>query len=128
MKADPTTARQVPILAALAQGTRLEILARVAEAGARGLAAGDIARSIHCPASTLSFHLKELSRTGVLEARPRGRFIIYALQKATLADLAQFIMGLAGGAGPARAVKAKAARAARKRPVADRDQLSMFGE
>jgi len=128
MMADQTTARQVSILAALAQGTRLEILARVAEAGARGLAAGVIARSIRCPASTLSFHLKELSRTGVLEARPRGRFIIYALQKAALADLAQFITGLAGSAGPARAVKPKAARAARKRPVADRDQLSMFGD
>ena len=74
------------ILAALAQATRLEILARVAEAGAKGVAAGDIARSIRCPASTLSFHLKELSRTGILEARPRGRFIIYALQREALGE------------------------------------------
>ena len=68
--------RQVHVLAALAQPTRLQILARLADAGSKGLAAGEIARSIRCPASTLSFHLKELSRTGILEARPRGRFII----------------------------------------------------
>jgi len=126
--ADQSTARQVSILAALAQGTRLEILARVAEAGARGVAAGDIARSIRCPASTLSFHLKELSRTGVLEARPRGRFIIYALQKESLESLSRFIAGLAGGAGPVRAKKPAATRTARKRRAADLDQLSMFGD
>lgn len=126
--ADQTTARQVSILAALAQATRLEILARVAEAGARGVAAGDIARSIRCPASTLSFHLKELSRTGVLEARPRGRFVIYALQKQAIEDLSRFIAGLAGGAEPVRTKKPAATRAARKRRVADLDQLSMFGD
>lgn len=125
---DQNTARQVSVLAALAQGTRLEILARVAEAGARGVAAGDIARSIRCPASTLSFHLKELSRTGVLEARPRGRFIIYALQKEALENLSRFIAGLAGGGGAVRAKKPAAARAARKRRAADLDQLSMFGD
>jgi DNA-binding transcriptional ArsR family regulator len=125
MMADQTTARQVSILAALAQATRLEILARVAEAGARGVAAGDIARSIRCPASTLSFHLKELSRTGVLEARPRGRFVIYALQKETIEDLSRFIAGLAG---PLRTKKPAATRAARKRRAADLDHLSMFGD
>ena len=126
--ADQTTARQVSVLAALAQATRLEILSRVAEAGARGVAAGDIARSIRCPASTLSFHLKELSRTGVLEARPRGRFIIYALQKEALENLSRFISGLAGGTGTARARKPAVARTARKRRAADLDQLSMFGD
>jgi DNA-binding transcriptional ArsR family regulator len=89
------------------------------------VAAGDIARSIRCPASTLSFHLKELSRTGVLEARPRGRFVIYALQKETIEGLSRFIAGLAG---PLRTKKPAATRAARKRRAADLDQLSMFGD
>ena len=53
-------------------GNERLVLARVAEAGPRGVAAGDIARSVRCPASTLSFHLKELSRTGLLEGRPRA--------------------------------------------------------
>lgn len=124
---DPNAARRVPILAALAQGTRLEILARVAEAGPAGLAAGQIARSIRCPASTLSFHLKELSRTGVLEAHPQGRFIIYGLQKEALEDLARFIAGLAG-APPAPPGSKPRGKPARRRRVSDRDQLSIFGD
>ncbi len=125
--ADATTQRQAQALAALAQPTRLQILARIAEAGARGLAAGEIARSIRCPASTLSFHLKELSRTGVLEARPRGRFIIYALQRATLEELSRFIAGLAGADLATRPRKA-AGRKAPKRATAGREQLQMFGD
>lgn len=126
--ADQTAQQQVPILAALAQATRLEILARVAGAGAKGVAAGEIARSIRCPASTLSFHLKELSRTGILEARPRGRFIIYSLQRGTLDALARFIIGLAGVEPVPRARKPAAARNAPRRAARDRAQLSIFGD
>lgn len=126
--ADQTAQQQVPILAALAQATRLEILARVAGAGARGVAAGDIARSIRCPASTLSFHLKELSRTGILEARPRGRFIIYSLQRDTLDALARFIIGIAGVEPAPRARKPATARGALRRAARNRVQLSMFGD
>jgi len=120
--------RQVPILAALAQSRRLQILGRVAEAGRQGVAAGEIARSIRCPASTLSFHLKELSRTGVLEARPAGRFIIYSLQRPALKELARYIAGLAGSEAPVRVRKAAGTRRARRHGAGDRDQLSMFGD
>jgi DNA-binding transcriptional ArsR family regulator len=125
---DPSTRQQVPILAALAQATRLEILDRVAEAGARGIAAGEIARSIRCPASTLSFHLKELSRTGILEARPRGRFILYALQREALDDLARYIAGLAGTELAPVKPRKPAARPARRRGTGDRGQLNMFSD
>lgn len=126
---DPTARQQVPILAALAQATRLEILDRVAEAGARGVAAGDIARAIRCPASTLSFHLKELSRTGILEARPRGRFILYSLQRQALDGLARYIAGLAGTEPPApKPRKSAASRSSRRPRAGDRGQLSMFGD
>ena len=122
--------RQVLILGALAQPTRLRIVAIVADAGSKGIAAGQIGRALHCPASTLSFHLKELSRAEVLEARSRGRFMIYALQPGVLEELAQFITGL-GGAEAAAAAKARPARArrsARKGRVVDRGQLTMFGD
>lgn len=125
--------RQVPVLAALGQGTRLRIVELVSDAGPKGVAAGEIARAMRCPASTLSFHLKELSQAGVLEARPRGRYLIYALRHRALSELAQFVAALDAGAaaaatgrGPARARSGRRQRAeARAR---DRDQLSMFGE
>lgn len=126
--ADATAERQVLVLAALAQPTRLQILARVAEAGGKGMAAGEIARSIRCPASTLSFHLKELSRTGILEARPRGRFIIYGLQRPALEELARYIGGLAGPGTAARSRKASAPRAETRQRIRERDQLQMFSD
>jgi DNA-binding transcriptional ArsR family regulator len=122
--------RQVLILGALAQATRLRIVAIVADAGAKGVAAGEIARALHCPASTLSFHLKELSRAEVLEARPRGRFVIYSMQPGVLEELAQFVTGL-GGAEAAAAAKARPLRArrrTRKGRGVDRGQLTMFGD
>jgi ArsR family transcriptional regulator, arsenate/arsenite/antimonite-responsive transcriptional repressor len=125
---DPQAAKQVPILAALAQVTRLQILDRVAEAGAAGLAAGDIARAIRCPASTLSFHLKELSRTGVLEARPDGRFIHYALRRPALQALAGYIAGLAGIPRPARGRKAAGGKAGRRGRAGAAGQLTIFGD
>lgn len=122
--------RQVVILGALAQLTRLRIVGLVAAAGAKGVAAGEIARALHCPASTLSFHLKDLNRAGVLEARTRGRFVIYAVQPGVLEELATFIAGLGVAAVPA-AAKARAVRsrrAAQKGSRFDRSQLSIFGD
>lgn len=123
---DPIRDRQVPILAALAQTTRLRILDRVAEGGPQGVAAGDIARSIRCPASTLSFHLKELSRTGVLEARPAGRFIHYSLQRPALKELAIYIAGLASSVRPPKGRKAEGPRRGRRPADRDSSQLSIF--
>src|SRR6185295_17022742 len=122
---EPQALKQVPILAALAQATRLQILDRVADAGPEGVPAGDIARAIRCPASTLSFHLKELSRTGVLEARPDGRFIRYALRKPALQALAGYIAALAGGSkASARGRKAATGRPPRRGRIADTGQLT----
>lgn len=125
---DETTQKQVPILAALAQATRLQILERVAEGGPQGVAAGEIARSIRCPASTLSFHLKELSRTGVLEPRPEGRFIHYTLQRPALKELAAYIAGLAGPVRPGRGRRSDGERRARKARGNDSNQLSIFDD
>lgn len=126
----PSADQNVAVLAALAQGTRLRIVEIVAGAGERGIAAGDIGRTVHCPASTLSFHLKELSRAGVLEARPSGRFVIYALRREVLGRLAEFLTVVAGPS-PTRREEAPAVerrRRSRTRGAAGTDQLTMFSE
>jgi ArsR family transcriptional regulator, arsenate/arsenite/antimonite-responsive transcriptional repressor len=122
--------RQVVILGALAQLTRLRVVGLVARAGPKGIAAGEIARALRCPASTLSFHLKDLSSAGLIEARTRGRFVIYSVQTGVLEDLSKFIAGLGGVEVPA----VRKARSARTRQPAqhdrgvDRSQLSIFGD
>lgn len=118
------------MLGALAQPTRLRIVAIVADAGGKGIAAGEIARALQCPASTLSFHLKELSRAELLEARARGRYMIYALHAGVLQELARFVAGISGGeaAVAVRTHAARAKRSTRKGRGVDRGQLSMFGD
>jgi DNA-binding transcriptional ArsR family regulator len=125
---EPQAQKQVTLLAALAQPTRLQILDRVAAAGPEGVAAGEIARALRCPASTLSFHLKELSRTGVLEARPDGRFIHYSLRRPALQALAGYIAALAGASRPERRRKSGSSRSLRRSKAGAAGQLTIFGD
>lgn len=131
MAVDLTTGeRLVPVLAALAQATRLKIVVLVADTGKQGVAAGEIARAIRCPASTLSFHLKELNQAGVLEARPRGRYVIYVLQHRALGELAQFVASLdaIGHTAATRRRGPQHRRSGRPMTASDRGQLTMFGD
>lgn len=121
---------QVKLLAGLAQLTRLRIVLVVAEAPEQGMPAGDIARAVRCPASTLSFHLKELVQAGVLEVRASGRFMIYQLRRDAFQGLCEFLRVLGGPGSAPRAEPSASERRkpARSRRAVDSDQLSMFGE
>lgn len=85
------TIQAVDLLAALAQETRLSIFRALVQAGADGLAAGRIAEIVGAPASTLSFHLKELSAAGLVRARQDGRFIYYSANYAAMSELVAFL-------------------------------------
>ena len=64
-------------LAALAQETRLAAYRLLVEHAPDGLPAGRIAERLRLPAPTLSFHLKELWRAGLIAPRQEGRFVWY---------------------------------------------------
>jgi DNA-binding transcriptional ArsR family regulator len=68
----------VEALGALAQPSRLELFRLLVRRGPEGLAAGDLAQRLSIPATTLSFHLSQLTRAGLLTARRAGRSIVYA--------------------------------------------------
>ncbi len=136
---DPAT-RYAAMLDALSQPTRLRIVEVVAKGGAEGTPAGQIARAVHCPASTLSFHLKELSQSGLLRAAPQGRFIRYSVSPGAFESLAGFInslpalpdasIGTAAGKdkGGSR-TKRRAARKGKLKQAGEREgQLSIFGD
>lgn len=78
-------------LAALAQETRLAIFRLLVQEGPSGLAAGGIAERLGVPASTLSFHLKELDRAGLLRSWRRQRQIFYAANYAGTRELLTFL-------------------------------------
>ena len=85
------TATAVRRLAALAHDTRLAVFRSLVQAGAGGLAASDVAQAVGAPASTMSFHLKELMGAGLIAARQDGRFIFYSAEYAAMTELVAFL-------------------------------------
>lgn len=78
-------------LAALGHPTRLSIFRLLVQAGRGGKLAGDIAQALALPGATLSFHLKELSAAGLINAEPRGRTICYRAAFETMNALVAYL-------------------------------------
>lgn len=81
----------VTLLSSIAQEARLEIFRLLVQAGSEGLAAGGIAEKLNIPASTLSFHLKELTYAGMVIPNPQGRFIYYRANYDVMNDLLTYL-------------------------------------
>ena len=63
---------------ALSQETRLDIFRRLIRKFPEPMAAGDLARELDVPPSTLSAHLGILARAGLVTAKREGRMMLYA--------------------------------------------------
>jgi len=85
------TKTAVTVLAALAQDKRLSIFRMLVEAGPEGVPAGQIGEVLNVPPATLSFHLKELARAGLVSPRQEGRFIYYSADFECMAALMTFL-------------------------------------
>ena len=81
----------IEIFAALAQETRLEIFLLLVRAGGDGLAAGAIASTVGAPATTLSFHLKELKSAGIIQSTRNGRSLIYRPDFSVMGEIVNFL-------------------------------------
>jgi ArsR family transcriptional regulator, arsenate/arsenite/antimonite-responsive transcriptional repressor len=90
----------ITALAALAQESRLAAYRLLVQAGPAGMAASKIAEALGTPASSLSFHLKELTHAGLVAPRQDGRFIIYAAQFDTMNGLLGFLTENCCGGNP----------------------------
>jgi len=81
----------VTLLSSIAQEARLDIFRLLVQAGSAGMAAGLIAERLSIPASTLSFHLKELSHAGLVNARQESRYIYYSANYEIMNQLLSFL-------------------------------------
>ena len=82
----------VAALGALAQPSRLEVFRLLVRRGPAGLAAGEISERVGVPPTTLSFHLSQLSRAGLVTSRRDGRSILYAADYPGMQGLMDFLL------------------------------------
>jgi len=78
-------------LAALAQESRLALFRLLVKRGPEGYTPTELAEKLGVPAPTLSFHLKELQRAGLIEARREGRFLFYRPNFPHMNQLVEFL-------------------------------------
>ncbi|MET3477554.1 ArsR/SmtB family transcription factor [Variovorax atrisoli] len=64
-------------LAALAQPLRLRVFRALVVAGPEGLTPGALVEAMEVPATSLSFHLKELTNSGLITQERNGRNLVY---------------------------------------------------
>jgi len=81
----------VAALGALAQEARLEVFRFLVRAGPAGAPAGEIARALGQPPSTMSFHLRQLALAGLIAGTREGRSLRYALRSERLRELLWFL-------------------------------------
>ncbi|WP_454763121.1 ArsR/SmtB family transcription factor [Cupriavidus campinensis] len=94
------SSKVIEALAALAHGSRLAVFRALVQAGPEGMPAGQIAALLEVPASSLSFHLKELHRAGLVNSRQVGRSVIYTARYETMNDLVGFLTANCCGGNP----------------------------
>lgn len=82
----------VDALSALAQEHRLALFRLLVQAGEDGMAAGAIAAALGVPNSSLSFHLGQLSRAGLIRQERRSRSLIYRADYAAMNRLVAYLM------------------------------------
>jgi arsenate reductase len=88
---DPDLERQAGRLKAMAHVSRLAILRVVIQGPAEGTPAGAIQARLGLPGSTLSHHLGELTRAGLLRTTRHGTSISYAASFESLRALTSYL-------------------------------------
>ena len=82
----------IAALAALAQGTRLDVFRLLVKHEPVGLPAGDLARELATPHNTMSAHLAVLARAGLVHGERHSRSIIYRAELAKLREVMLFLV------------------------------------
>ncbi|MEN3977174.1 metalloregulator ArsR/SmtB family transcription factor [Emcibacter sp. SYSU 3D8] len=82
----------IQALSALAQDSRLRIFRLLVRQGPDGMAAGDIARELDLPASTLSTHLSVLANAALVRSARHSRSIVYTADMTAMRDLLGFLV------------------------------------
>lgn len=86
------SASAINALGALAQEHRLALFRLLVQAGEAGMAAGVIADALGVPNSSLSFHLAQLHRAGLINQERQHRSLIYSANYTSMNALVGYLM------------------------------------
>lgn len=75
----------------LASPVRLDVFKLLVKQGPDGLVAGEIASLLDVPATNLSFHLKNLTQSGLIHVEQEGRYLRYRADIALMLELIAFL-------------------------------------
>jgi ArsR family transcriptional regulator, arsenate/arsenite/antimonite-responsive transcriptional repressor len=105
----------VKALAAMAQVSRLRVFRTLIVAGPSGLTPGALGDELGLAATTLSFHLKELTHAGLVSQQRDGRNLIYRAVFEQMSAVLNYLtahccQGQACDAAPTKAVASRRSR------------------
>ena len=86
---------------ALASAVRLDVYRLLMRQGPMGMVAGEIATALELAPTNLSFHLKTLSRAGLVTAVQEGRYQRYRAHLPSMLDLVAYLTEECCGGEPA---------------------------
>jgi ArsR family transcriptional regulator, arsenate/arsenite/antimonite-responsive transcriptional repressor len=96
-----TETEAIKALAAISQVQRLRAYRALVQAGLAGLTPGVLAAMLDLPASSLSFHLKELVHAQLAQVEQQGRSLIYRADFSRMTALLGFLSENCCAADPA---------------------------
>ncbi len=82
----------VTALAALAQIHRLKVFRQLVVSAPDGLYPGDLGRALDVMPNSLSFHLKELQRCGLVTQEREGRYLRYRADIGQMQSLLNYLL------------------------------------
>lgn len=85
------TSNAVSLFESLSSGIRLDIYRLLVRYGTEGLVAGQIATAIDIPPTNLSFHLKDMTMSGLLTVEQEGRFQRYRANIPLMLELIAYL-------------------------------------
>jgi ArsR family transcriptional regulator len=93
---DMDTASAVALMAMLGHRLRIEIWRALLPYKSSGLSAGVISALMDIAPSSLSFHLQQMAKAGLLALRHDGRYIIYSVNTENIVALCDYLANAVG--------------------------------
>lgn len=93
------------IFEALSSDVRLELFRLLVKNAPDGLVAGDIAKQLDIPSTNLSFHLKTIVQSGLVDVEREGRFMRYKASIPLMLDIIAYLTSECCANDPAQCQK-----------------------